>query len=62
MVDQTEPDAPARLPVGVELPGGTFLVYPPSRVCGCADCVLAYEAYEEGKLILPDDRPDDLPW
>lgn len=54
---------PDRLPAGAELPDGRVLAYPAHRRCPCADCAAAFEAWEEGELILPDDdEGDDLPW
>lgn len=53
-------DEPDRLPAGVTLPNGRTLTYPASRDCGCADCLAAYEAHQDGELRRPEDG--GLPW
>jgi hypothetical protein len=55
-------DLNAELPRGVELPDGQILTYPASKLCGCQDCIAAWQAWEAGTLVLPGDGGDGLPW
>ena len=36
--------------LGTELPDGRFLLYPPHRLCPCADCQDAIRLFDEGRL------------